>query len=48
MANWPAAKEPQRAEPLRDAVAPVMSRDGGCGEWETEERSRGRAFCEKL
>ena len=47
-ANLPAAKEPQRAEPLMDAVAPVISREGGCGELETEERSRGSAFWEKL
>ena len=48
MANLPAAKEPQRAEPFTDAVAPVISREGGCGECETEERSMGRAFWEKL
>lgn len=48
MANLPAAKEPQSAEPFIDAVAPVMSKEGGCGELETEERRRGRAFWEKL
>jgi hypothetical protein len=31
-----------------DAVAPVMSKEGGCGEQETEERRSGRAFWEKL
>ena len=45
-ANFPAAKEPNVADPLTDAVAPVISRDGGCGEEATESRRSGKTFCE--
>jgi hypothetical protein len=34
-------------DPLRDAVAPVMIREGGCGELETASRRRGRVALEK-
>jgi hypothetical protein len=38
----PAAKIAKRADPRTDAVAPVMSKEGGCGEVGTEVRSEGR------
>jgi hypothetical protein len=48
MANLPDAKEPQKAEPFMEAVAPVITREGGCGLLETEERRRGMVWWAKL
>lgn len=50
MANLPVAKEEQRAEPLREAVAPVKMRVGGCfgGEEDSRDlRRSGRVDWEK-
>ncbi len=48
-ANLPVAKEEHRAEPLREAVAPVKMRVGGWvrGEVEGGLRRRGRVDWEK-
>lgn len=43
-ANLPAAKEEKLAEALRDAVAPVRIRVGGCGEVDVASSRRGVAF----
>ena len=47
-ANLPAEKEENRAEALRDAVAPETIKDGGCGEFGAARRSNGRVPCAKL
>jgi hypothetical protein len=47
MAHLPVAKDAQFAEPLIEAVAPVNIRDGGLGDFSTEERRRGMVALEK-
>lgn len=46
-ADLPVAKEAKFAEPLMEAVAPVMRREGGHLEISTEARRRGSACCAK-
>jgi hypothetical protein len=41
-ANFPLANEDMVADPLKDAVAPVIIKEGGCGELSTDSKRSGR------